>query len=578
MRSPVYTRSALYFWLRKVLGKQKKRLAIGFLLALLTALSAIGLLALSGWLITATAISGLVIMAGGGMMLELYRPGGGIRLFALSRTVGRYFERLHNHDVVLSAIAGFRSSLFSGLLGLSVQQLRNTQDAEWLSRLTADLDNLDSLLLRLLLPPVVAICSVLLIALFISFFSLILGWVSGVITLMLGIAYFSWFTRKTSQLSSHYAGQINQARLLTIEHLQGQLELQAAHLHQAHQSRSRHSLSQIGILQFKLNQHIANAQLIVTVCHGLLVIGVAIAALAAYQHGVFSGSVAVMLFLAVFGLGELLQNLPSQLGHWGKTRYAAERLQPLAEQRATQQIDMSAVERIAMMLAAHPRVSSSIDTTIRFELVPGQCLLISGRSGSGKSTLANLLATLEIADLSKTSYQLLSNDMPVQAQQIASWHRQIAYLTQHNSILAASLYSNLTLGLETIDEQRLWQVLTLVELEQWAKHLPNGLHSWLGNTGSQLSGGQARRVCLARLLLKKPRLILLDEPFNGIDAEMAERIWKRLYQHWNDQIVIVLMHERPAYFPGIDNQQFFEMKLDDEWDEAYNITQQKRLQ
>lgn len=561
LRSPKHTRSALHFWLGNVLGKQKKRLVIGLLLALLTALSAIGLLALSGWLITATAITGLTIMAGGSMLLEMYRPGGGIRFFALSRTVGRYFERLHNHDVVLRAIAGFRSSLFSGLLELPVQQLRNTQDGEWLSRLTADLDNLDSLLLRLLLPPIVAICSVLLIALFISFFSITLGWVSGVITLMLGMIYFSWFTRKTSQLSSHYAEQINQARLLTIEHLQGQLELQAAHLHQAHQSRLRQSLKQISIIQFKLSQHIANAQLIVNICHGLLVIGVAVAALVAYQNGVFSGPVAVMLFLAVFGLGELLQNLPPQLGQWGKTRYAAERLQPLAEQVAIKQIDLPVVERIAMTLAAHPRVPSSIDTAIAFELVPGQCLLISGRSGSGKSTIANLLAALETADSSQTSCQLLGNGLPLQAQHTVSWHGQIAYLTQHNSILAASLYSNLTLGMDAIDEQQLWQVLTLVELEQWAEQLPNGLHSWLGDTGSQLSGGQARRVCLARLLLKKSQLILLDEPFNGIDEEMAERIWQRLSAYWQDKMLIVMMHERPAYFANVDSQQMVEIHL-----------------
>ena len=158
----------LKFWLIKVLQNQKKRLIISLLLALLTAISAMGLLALSGWLITATAITGLAITAGTAVLLDIYRPGGGIRFFALSRTVGRYFERLHSHDMVLRVIAGFRLTLFTGLMDLPVQQLRNTQDGEWLSRLTADLDNLDSLLLKLLLPPMVVLSSVLLLAVFIS--------------------------------------------------------------------------------------------------------------------------------------------------------------------------------------------------------------------------------------------------------------------------------------------------------------------------------------------------------------------------------------------------------------------------
>ncbi|MCL5974892.1 MAG: ATP-binding cassette domain-containing protein [Gammaproteobacteria bacterium] len=555
------TVSPIRFWLGKVLEHQKKRLIVGLLLALLTVVSAMGLLALSGWLITATAITGLAITAGSAVMLDIYRPGGGIRFFALSRTVGRYFERLHNHDLVLRVIAGFRGTLFSGLLDLPVQQLRNTQDSEWLSRLTADLDNLDSLVLRLLLPPMTAIGSVLLLALFMSFFSLTLGMIFGIITLISGIFYFSLLTHKTTQISRFYVEQINEARLPTIEHLQGQLELQAAHLNEAHQTRLLQSLGEIGRAQLKLNQQIANAQLMVSICHGLLVIGVALAAMWAYQNAIFSGPVAVMLVFAVFGLGELLQNLPGQLGQWGRTCYAAERLQPLAEHKITEKMPMEDIERLSMMLADHPKVISTIDTAMAFELHPGQYLLITGRSGSGKSTVANILAGLEIPDSFTTPYQLLINGIPLRTEQTQAWHKQIGYLTQQNSIIAATLYSNLTLGLDEVDEQQLWDALDLVELDDWAKQLPVGLHSWLGDTGSQLSGGQARRICLARLLLRNPKLILLDEPFNGIDAEMAVRIWHRLYPQWQDKILIVLMHQQPAYFPEVDNQQIFEINL-----------------
>lgn len=147
-------------------------------------------------------------------------------------------------------------------------------------------------------------------------------------------------------------------------------------------------------------------------------------------------------------------------------------------------------------------------------------------------------------------------------EQTPAWHKQIGYLTQQNSIIAATLYTNLTLVLDEIDEKQLWHALTLVELDNWAKQLPAGLHSWLGDTGSQLSGGQARRICLARLLLINPKLILLDEPFNGIDAEMAQRIWQRIYPLWEDKILIVLMHKRPDYFPEVDSQQIFEINLD----------------
>lgn len=557
-----HSRHAMTFWFSQILQNQKKRLFVGLLLAWLTAASAIGLLALSGWLITATAIAGLSIAAGSVMMLDIFRPGGGIRFFALSRTAGRYFERLHNHDLVLRVIAGFRNSLFSGLLALPVHELRQTRDSEWLSRLTADLDNLDSIVLKLLLPPVTAVVTVLLMALFIGFFWQWLGLLFALSTLIVGIMYFSWFTFRTSAISECYASQINQARQLTIEHLQGQLELQAAHLQGTHQTSLLAMLNQVGESHARLLQHIANGQLAVNLCHGLLLTGVALLSLWGYQSELFSGPVAVMLFLAVFGLAEVLQSLPAYLGQWGKTHYAARRLQPLAEHKPLPSQAIAELERISMMVAGHPKISSSMDSPIAFELLPQQYLLISGRSGSGKSTLANILTGLEFPDSFLTPYQMLINGVPLQPEQVQAWHNQIGYLTQQNSIIAATLYSNLTLGLDDIDDNRLWHVLSLVELDEWAKQLPKGLHSWLGDTGSQLSGGQARRVCLARLLLRNPKLILLDEPFNGMDTQMAERIWQRIYPLWQDKMLIVLMHERPEYFPEVDNEKLFEIYLD----------------
>jgi ATP-binding cassette subfamily C protein CydC len=97
-----------------------------------------------------------------------------------------------------------------------------------------------------------------------------------------------------------------------------------------------------------------------------------------------------------------------------------------------------------------------------------------------------------------------------------------------NSILAGTLGYNLALGLETAVEEDIWAVLSLVELDEWAKALLKRLHSWLGETGSKISGGQARRICLARLLLREPALVVLDEPFNGIDEEMAATIWANI--------------------------------------------------
>ena len=88
-------------------------------------------------------------------------------------------------------------------------------------------------------------------------------------------------------------------------------------------------------------------------------------------------------------------------------------------------------------------------------------------------------------------------------------------------------------------------MLKLVELYDWADNLSNGLNSWLGDTGAQLSGGQARRITLARLLLRDPAIVILDEPFNGLDLKLAQRIWNNISDWLVKRKVVLLSHEYP---------------------------------
>jgi ABC-type transport system involved in cytochrome bd biosynthesis, fused ATPase and permease components len=102
----------------RMIGAYRGRLLLGGLLMLATAASGIGLLALSGWFITATAVTGMLMAAGIAATLEIYIPGGGIRAFAVTRTAARYFERIFNHDSVLRLLRDLRAQVFAGLAAL----------------------------------------------------------------------------------------------------------------------------------------------------------------------------------------------------------------------------------------------------------------------------------------------------------------------------------------------------------------------------------------------------------------------------------------------------------------------------
>src|SRR5690554_2044949 len=135
-------------WLNLML-QDKKRLLIGAFLLLITYLSAIGLLALSGWFITATSVTALAWAAGIAINLDIYSPGGGIRFFALSRTVARYTERVYNHDTVLRLLAKLRTRLFKNLTLLDEQTASKYRASQWLNRLITDVDTLDNLYLKI---------------------------------------------------------------------------------------------------------------------------------------------------------------------------------------------------------------------------------------------------------------------------------------------------------------------------------------------------------------------------------------------------------------------------------------------
>ena len=103
------------------------------------------------------------------------------------------------------------------------------------------------------------------------------------------------------------------------------------------------------------------------------------------------------------------------------------------------------------------------------------------------------------------------------------------------------------MGYSAISEAEIWLALKIVELDDSVKAPPGGLNFWLGETGGNVSWGQARRLSLARLLLCHPQLTILDEPFNGIEDKMAARIWHNMLPRVRTKMLALLTYERSDY-------------------------------
>jgi ATP-binding cassette subfamily C protein CydC len=534
------------FWFSIIFKSERKRLLIGLFWSFFTMLSGVGLLALSGWLITATALAGLAIGAGLIVKLDMYMPGSGIRYFALSRTIGRYIERLYNHDTILRLIATYRVTIFNALSHKPLFDVRQTSDSEWLSRLTSDLDALDSILIRYTIPTLATglLLGVVSLFLFVVWFEF--GVVFLVTSLLAWLLLILFSIRQTKVDASQAISLLNHTRETLISHLKGAFVLNGHHLMNHHSGATEQALLLFERHHNNLQKRIARIQMVTDSIFGFALVVTLYASLWAVNHQVIEGPTAIMLALLFVGVAELLQATPEQFSTWGKTDYASKRLSTLvSESSESNSINIEAISEVSCTVGHHPHIPASSSRNISFSLSDNTPLFITGRSGSGKSTLAKLLFKLVPIDQSNANVTI--NNTSVHNISSDSLYRHCAYLEQTSSLLSGSLYYNLTLGLENIDDSKVFNVLSLVELQSWADSLPGGLNTWLGEGGAKVSGGQERRICLARLLLRNPQLIVLDEPFNGLDSAMAERIFMRILPWMRSRKSIVLLHEVPLF-------------------------------
>lgn len=543
-------------WL-KILEWRQRRLWQGAGLMMLTVIAAIGLLALSGWFITATSITGALLAAGAAASLGIYIPGGGIRLFAVLRTVARYVERIYNHDTVLRLLADLRANLFAVLTHLNGRELAKLRAAEWLNRLTADIDTLDSLYLRLLAPPLVALAAIVIVCALLGFFA---PWVGFAVLLAL-LALWVWLVVGQAWLgmaaSQRRVATLDRLRMRTIEQLQGLAELRCYQTLTEHRHTLEAEEDALYADQRRLGRRQALGSALVGLGVGLSALLALWLAAGAHLGERLSGPLTVMMPLAVLAVNEALAVLPMAFTQLGATRAAARRLNGLAALRGT--IGEPASPRTlapgALSLSLNDvslRYTGSLTPAldgVSLTLAPGERLALVGASGAGKSSIAQLLVRL----IEPTGGCVAVGGQDVGQLSLATLRGRIGYLTQQVELFHDSLAANLRLANPEASDETLWQALELVELEGWARALPQGLETWVGESGRQLSGGQARRVALARVLLTDADLLILDEPFAGLDEATAASIAERLDSWFTERSVLYLVHDDTG-LPGVNRR------------------------
>ena len=515
----------------KLFFREKRgKLWAGMLLAAVTVLCGILLLGLSGWFITATAIAGLATASA--LAFDVFAPAAGIRLLAILRTASRYAERLVTHDATLAVLAAMREKLFRSWAAPQAAKELLRRPSRLLFRLTADIDALDALYLRVLVPAGAAFVTMLVVGvafwLMDATFSLAMVAVLLIAGFGLPLIAALWamkpMRRRAKAVEAVRARSIDLVSGQTDLLMAGRLNAQSASICAADQRLSEAD-DHLNRIEISVGAGFGVASVLL-LCVALLG-GVWLA-----EAGVISPAVAAFALLMALGAMEPFAALRRGAMELGRTLMAAGRVGNRYETQPQFYVPVQPadpheavyLEQVNVRYEDHaPLVLQDISLTVR----KGEKLAVVGTSGTGKSTLMALLAG------------------EIEAQSGTIRHEAATLLTQKTQLFQDSLAENLRLARPQASDADLMQVLEMAGLSETVGDMPQQLDTMLGEGGLGLSGGQARRLALARLFLHNTPLWLLDEPTEGLDKATAQDILQRLAQAGDQsRTMIIATHLR----------------------------------
>lgn len=528
MNAPAFRdRRAFAQVLRLFFASKPLALGFGMVLAALTLGFGTALLGLSGWFITATALAGL--SAASALSFDVFAPSAGIRFFALGRTVARYAERLVTHDATLAVLAGLRERLFRGWAAPGAAGRLAQRPARLLFRLTLDIDALDSLYLRVLVPVAAALAVTLASACALGLVDGRLGLGFAVLALLAGFGIPLASVRAARSPARRRAHALEVLRARAVDLVAGQVDLALAGRLGAQRAALAAADARLAAADDALNRVETKVGAGFTIAGALLLAGAFVAVAALAEAGLADAPLAALVLLVVLAALDPFATLRRGVLELERALIAARRLAPrlapVPDAPAISAPDDEAAVQLEAVTLRHAGAARPALSGVTLEMRRGERLALVGASGAGKSTLLAALA----------------GEMPVASGRLAACSSVL--LTQRTELFQDSLAGNLALAAPEQPEA-LTAALEAAGLGPLLARLPEGLRTRLGEGGLGLSGGQARRLALSRLLMSPAPLWLLDEPTEGLDAATAADVLARLDRVAAGRTLILATHLR----------------------------------
>jgi len=514
-------------------------LSLGMLLAFATLFASIGLLTLSGWFLAAASVAGLSIAR---ETFNYMLPGAFVRGFAMARTAGRWGERVVSHDATFKLLTDLRIFFFEKLTPLIPGRVGNLRDADILNRLVADVDAMDHVYLRLISPVVISILGIASLTVFLCWFDMTLGLTLGGILLALVLTWPLIFYKLGQANGQQLTNNKSSLRVATLDWLQGHAELVLFGV-------EPHYRDQIEQQQTKLTQNQATNAMIAGLANGLLMLASGL-------------TMVLMLWLAADGVGgnapdpfialiafatmasfEMLMPISGAFQYLGQTLTSARRLNEIVQAKPEVAFPSQSNQTLTTFDLAldnvsfhYPDSQQQVLNQVTVSLSQGQKMAILGQTGSGKSTLLQLLTR----SWDPQSGQITIGGQPLSGLSESDLRRSTSVISQRVDILNGSLRDNLLLAQPGASDEQLIDMLVQVGLSKLTQDV--GLDIWLGEGGRQLSGGEKRRIGIARALLHDAPIVLMDEPTEGLDKQTEQQMMALFDQHHQGKTVIYITH------------------------------------
>jgi ATP-binding cassette subfamily C protein CydCD len=517
----------------------KARIALSVLLGALTIGSGVALLATSAYLVSAAALQPSIA--------DLSVAIVGVRAFGLSRGILRYLERLVSHDVTFRVLAQIRTWFYLALEPLAPARLQQRGSGELLTHIVGDVEALLDFYVRAVYPILVALLAGLGILLFFAAFA----WQLALAMLLFLLLYGAALPWLVHALAGGYAVILSETRTALqsrlVEGIQGMADLIAF----GRMGDWQTAVHRLGARLAAIQRREASIAGLRSGMSEFLTYGamwtILWLAIPLSNSGRISAVYLATLALATVAGFELVQPLPQAAQALAESLAAARRLFDVVDPVDKGQLavnskqlpvgsDQLLVEgeewppgKVALA-ARNVRFRYEQDEPwvldgLTFELPPGDKLLLSGPSGAGKSTLVSLL--MRFWEFQEG--EIMLNGRSIRTYDADAVRACFGVVEQRPHLFNASIYDNLRVARPEAGRDEIETAARRAQLHDFIAGLPDGYDTQVGSLGMALSGGERRRLAIARALLRDAPILLLDEPTAHLDPATAEAVMDTIW-------------------------------------------------